>query len=139
LHRLLHFVGSGLIERRATGVLDFDGGAAILGNQVNRVLLAMMPPEPAPVIQSLADGDAVQPSLQRTAAPKAANPAKRLQENILRNIRGVARLLNHSYDEAVNWPRVARDQPVERRAGATLQLRHEFGFVLRPGKDVGQV
>ena len=30
-------------------------------------------------------------------------------------------------------------QPVERRAGTALQLRHELGFVLRPGKDAGQV
>src|ERR1700687_5174048 len=32
-----------------------------------------------------------------------------------------------------------RHQPVERCAGTTLQLRHELGFVLRPGKDARQV
>src|SRR5580704_12344732 len=99
----------------------------------------MMPPQPAPVIQRLADGDAVQPGLQRTPASETSNPAKRLEKNVLRDIGGVTGFRDHPGDEAVNGTGVVRYEPVERGAGATLQLRHELGFVLRPWEDARQV
>ena len=98
-----------------------------------------MPPQPAPVIQRFADGDAVQPGLQRTAAPESPDAAKRLEKDILRDVGCVAGLRDHPGNEAVNRARIVRHQPVECRAGSALQLRHEFGFVLRPGKDARQV
>src|ERR1700692_2137465 len=99
----------------------------------------MMPPQPAPVIQRLADGDPVKPGLQRTAPAESADAAKRLEKNVLRDIGGVTGFRDHPGNEAVHRTRIVRHQPVERCVGATLQLRHKLGFVLRPGKDARQV
>src|SRR5258708_1384841 len=90
------------------------------------------------MIQRFTARDPVEPRLQRTAATEAPNTAKGLQENVLRDVGRIAGLRRHSRYQAINRPRVMRDQPVEGCARAALQLRNELGFVAGPGGDARQ-
>src|SRR5216683_4332189 len=98
-----------------------------------------MPPQPTPVVQRFADRDSVQPSFQGAAPPKSSNPLERLEKDVLRDIRSIERLGNDAYYKAIDRARIVGHQPVECRPGATLELRHELGFVLGPGEDARQV
>jgi len=91
-----------------------------------------VPLEPAPVIQRFANGDAIQPSLQRTALPEAANATKSLEKHLLRAIGGVRRVTQHAEDEVVDRSVVVGYQPVKRSLRASLQLGDKLTFVAAP-------
>src|ERR1700719_4601450 len=89
LHRGLNFVGGKLLEGRSGEVFDLDGRMTFFGFGVDGDVFLKMAFEPALVVQVFADGDAVEPSLKRTAPTETANAAKRLQEDFLGAIGGV--------------------------------------------------
>ena len=78
LHRSLNFMRGELIEGSLSEVFNFDHSVALFRLRIDRHVLLQVPLEPTPVIQRLANRNAVQPGLQRTPAPKRANPFERL-------------------------------------------------------------
>src|ERR1700747_3654781 len=83
LHRGLNFVGGKLLEGRGGEVFDLDGRMTFFGFGVDGNVFLEMAFEPALVVQSFANGDAVEPGLERTAPTETATGAKRLQEDFL--------------------------------------------------------
>src|ERR1700761_6574766 len=61
----LHFGGLQLLEGRRIGAGKIERRIAAFFFHVDRNLLAVMTPAPAAVIESLANGDAIEPGLQR--------------------------------------------------------------------------
>jgi len=70
LHRLLNFVGGELIKRSRAQIFDLDGVVPFFGLRVDGDIFLQMPLEPTLVIQGFANGDAIQPGLQRTTLAK---------------------------------------------------------------------
>ena len=67
LHRSLNLVRRKLIERRLRQIFDFDRRVTLFRLRVDRNIFLQVPLEPALVIQRFANGDAIQPGLERTA------------------------------------------------------------------------
>src|SRR6267143_176006 len=98
-----------------------------------------MPLKPALVVQRLANGDAIEPSLQRAALAEIANAAKGLQENFLGAISRVRSVAQHAEDEVVDRRMIVGAEPVECRLRASLQLVDEFGFIVAPKKGTSPI
>jgi len=88
--------------------------------------------EPALMIQRFANSDAVEPRFQRAALAEIANAAKGLQENFLGAVGGIGSVAKHAEDEVIDRRMIVRDEPVEGRLRARLQLMDEFGFIAAP-------
>src|SRR3981189_3307706 len=88
--------------------------------------------EPAAVIQGFANGDAIEPGLQRTSLAKTANSLEGFQENFLRRVGGVRRISQHPEDQVVDGSVVVIDEPVEGGLRAGLQLGDKLRFVITP-------
>src|ERR1700751_1224500 len=88
--------------------------------------------EPAAMIQGLANGNAIQPRLQRTALTKVTDSFERFQEHFLSGVGSVGRIPQHAEDQVVDRGMVVGYQPVEGRFRAGLQLGDEVGFILAP-------
>src|SRR5882762_3819487 len=123
----LNFVRGQLLERRGAEILDFDAGLPFFRFGVDRDILLQMALEPALVIQRFANGDAVEPRFQRAALAETANAAKGFQENFLGAVSGIGSVAKHAENEVIDRRMVVRDEPVEGRLRAGLQLMDEFG------------
>jgi len=88
--------------------------------------------EPALVIQRFANGDAVKPSLKRTALAEVMYPAKGFEKNFLGSVGGVSGIAKHAEDQVIDRGVVVSDDPIECGFGAGLQLGNEFGLVATP-------
>ena len=95
--------------------------------------------EPAAMIQGLADGDAVEPGLQRTALAETANSFEGFQENFLRGVGGIRGVSQHAENQIVDRTVVMVDEPVERRLRAGLQLGDKFGLIPAPRESAGPI
>ena len=133
LHGSLHFHAGKLVKGRQCRVFDFQCCASIFSRCVHRTLPAQVAPRPAALIERFAHRNAIEPRPQRTSLSKSSYAAERLQEDLLGDIRGVIRVTEHPGHKPVHLAVVVGDEPVERRLGAAAQLRHELGFVPRPG------
>ena len=97
--------------------------------------MAAMTVEPALLIERFANGDPVEPRLQRAAPAESANSAKGFQKNFLRGVGGVRHIAQHPENEVIDRAVVVGDEPVEGRLRTGLKLGHQFGLVPAPGKD----
>src|SRR4029077_4274779 len=113
LHGLLYFVSRELIERSAGEIFDFDLRLARFGFSVDGDVFLEMALEPAAIVESFANGDAIKPGLEGAALAKTANSFEGFQENFLSGIGGVCGIPEHSQDEVVDRPVVVGDEPVE--------------------------
>jgi len=95
--------------------------------------------EPALMIQRFANGDAVEPRFQRAALAEIANAAKGFQENFLGAVGGIGTVAKHAEDEVIDRRMVVRNEPVEGRLRASLQLMDEFGFIAAPRKGTSPI
>src|SRR5713226_8454404 len=95
--------------------------------------------EPALVIQRFANGDAIEPSFQRAALAKIANAAEGLQENFLGAVGGIGSVAKHAEDEVIDRRVIMRDEPVEGRLRARLQLMDEISFIAAPRKGTSPI
>src|SRR5207245_3832837 len=91
------------------------------------------------VIQSFANGDAIEPRLQRASAAEIPYAAESLQENFLRAVGGVGSVAEHAEDQVIDRSVIMGDEPVEGRLRASLQLVDEFGFVAAPSKGASRI
>src|ERR1700688_4733549 len=105
---------------------------ALFGLGINGNIFLQMAFEPAAVVEGFANGDTIEPSLQRTTLPKPANAAEGFQEDFLGSVGGVGNISEHAENKVVNGAMVVRDQPVEGRFRAGLQLDDEFTFIAAP-------
>jgi len=128
----LNFVRGQLLKGRGAEILDFDVGSAFFRFGIDGNVLLQMALEPALVIQRFADGDAVEPRFQRAALAETANAAKGFQENFLGAVGGIGSVAKHAEDEVIDRRMIVRDEPVEGRLRAGLQLMDEFGFIAAP-------
>jgi len=128
----LNLVRGQLLEGCGTEILDLDAGLPFFRFGVNGNIFLQMALEPALVIQRFADGDAVEPRFQRAALAEIANTAKGFQENFLGAVGGIGSVAKHAEDEVIDRRMVVRDEPVEGRLRAGLQLMDEFGFIAAP-------
>ena len=139
VHRGLNFQGRKLLERRRAEILDLDVSLPFLRPGIDRNILLQMPLEPALVIQSFANGDAIEPRLQRASPAEIPYAAESLQENFLRAVGGVGSVAEHAEDQVIDRPVIMRDESVEGRLRACLQLVDEFGFVAAPRKGASPI
>src|SRR5205807_6287048 len=95
--------------------------------------------EPALVVQRFANRDAVEPRLQRTALAEIANSAESFQENFLGAVGGIGSIAEHAENEVIDRSMVVRDEPVEGRLRAGLQLVDEIGFIAAPTKGTSPI
>jgi len=95
--------------------------------------------EPAPMIQGFANGDAIEPGLQRTALAKAVNSLEGFQENFLSGVGGVGGVSEHPKGEVIHGSVVVIDEPVEGGLRAGLQLVDKLGFVSAPREGTGPI
>jgi len=86
------------------------------------------------VIQRFANGDAVEPRFQRAALAEIANAAKGFQKDFLGAVGGIGSVAQHAEDQVIDRRMIVRDEPVEGRLRAGLQLVDEFGFIAAPRK-----
>ena len=121
-----------LVERSLREILYFDHGVTLFGLRIDRNILLQVAFEPALVIQRFANGDAIQPGLQRTPLAKTANPAKCLEEDFLSAVGRIGHIAKHAQNKIVDGTVIVRNKPVERGLGTRLQLRYEPGFVTAP-------
>ena len=128
----LNFVRGQLLEGRGAEILDFDAGLPFLRFGVDGNVFLQMALEPPLVIQGFTNGDAVEPSFQRAALAEIANAAKGFQENFLGAVGGIGSVAKHAEDEVIDRRMIVRDDPVEGRLRAGLQLMDEFGFIAAP-------
>jgi len=128
----LNFQRGKLLERRGAEILDFDVALAFFRFGVDRNIFLQMTLEPALMIQRFANGDAVEPRFQRAALAEIANAAKGFQKNFLSAVGGIGSVAKHAEDEVIDRRMVVRDEPVEGRLRAGLQLMDEFGFIAAP-------
>lgn len=139
LHHSLNFARSQLIERRGMQVFDLDSGLTLLRLSVDRNVFLQMTLEPAAMVEGLANGDAVKPSLQRTAMAKLANALESLQKNFLRAVGRVRRIAQHAQYEVEDCGMVVSDQPIECGFRAGLKLGDQLRFVTAPGEGAGPI
>src|SRR5882724_920691 len=128
----LDFQGRELLERRGAKIFDFDAGLPFLRFGIDRNILLQMPLKPALVIERFANSDAVEPSFQRAALAETANAAEGLQENFLGAVGGVRSVAKHAEDKVIDRRMIMRDEPVEGRLRACLELVDESGFIAAP-------
>ena len=128
----LNFQSGELLKGRGAEIFDFDAGLPFFRFGIDGNILLQMTLEPALVIQRFANGDAVEPSFQRAALTEIANAAEGLQENFLGAVGGVRSVAKHAEDEVIDRRMVVRDEPVEGRLRARLELVDEFGFIAAP-------
>src|SRR5439155_18914607 len=95
---------------------------ALFGFGVNRNVFLQVALEPALVIQRFANRDAVKPRFQRAALAEIANAAEGFQKNFLGAIGGIGSIAKHAEDEVIDRRMIVRDEPVESRLRASLQL-----------------
>src|SRR6267143_1807080 len=135
----LNFQRGQLLERRGAEILDFDGRLPFFRLGVDRNIFLQMTLEPALMIQRFANSDAVEPRFQRAALAEIANAAKGLQENFLGAVGGIGSIAKHAEDEVIDRRMIVRDEPVEGRLRARLQLMDEFGFIAAPRKGTSPI
>ncbi len=135
----LNFQRRELLEGRGAEILDFDAGLPFFRLGVDGNVFLQMALEPALVIQRFANGDAVKPCFQRAALTKITDAAKSLQENFLGAVGGIGSVAKHAEDKVIDRRMVVRDEPVEGRLRAGLQLMDEFGFIAAPRKGTGPI
>ncbi len=128
----LYFQSGKLLERRGAEILDFDAGLPFFRFGIDGNILLKMTLKPALVIERFANSDAVEPSFQRAALAEIANAAEGLQENFLGAVGGVRSVAKHSEDKVIDRRMIMRDEPVEGRLRACLQLVDESGFIAAP-------
>lgn len=128
----LYFQSGKLLERCGAKILDFDARLTFFRFGVDGDILLQMALEPTLVIQRFANGDAVEPSFQGAALAEIANAAESLQENFLGAIGGVRSIAKHAEDKVIDRRMIVRDEPVESRLRARLELVDEFGFIAAP-------
>src|SRR5208282_3802474 len=128
-----------LVVRRGAVVFHFHRRTTLFRLRINRNILLEVALEPAAVVQRFANGDAVKPGLQRTAAAETPYAAKCLQENFLRRVGGVGRISQHAQAEAVHGTVIMGHQPVECRLRARLQLADESGFIVAPREGTSPI
>src|SRR6266581_1030262 len=139
LHGHLNFLRRELLERSGGEILDFDPGLTLFRLGIDGNIFLQMTLEPTLVIQRFANRDAVEPSFQRAALAETANAAKGFQKNFLGAIGGVGRISEHAEDEVIDRRMIVRDEPVEDRLRAGLQLMDEFGFIAAPRKGTSPI
>ena len=128
----LNFQSGELLKGRGAKIFDLDAGLPFFRFGIDGNILLQMTLEPALVIQRFANGDAVKPRFQRAALTEIANAAEGLQENFLGAVGGVRSVAKHAEDEVIDRRMVVRDEPVEGRLRARLELVDEFGFIAAP-------
>ena len=128
LHGGLNFVRGELLERRGGEIFNLDGGVAFFGFGVDGDIFLQVALEPALVVQGFADGDAIEPGLERTALAETANATKRLQEDFLGAIGGVCDIAEHAQDQVVDRAVIVGDQPVEGGFRNQPAARSRAGF-----------
>src|SRR5438445_1035394 len=131
LNHLLNFVAGEFLEWGYPGAFKLSRAVDLL--LLDGSLESQMTPETAPVIQTLAHRDAIQPGLQGTAVTKRANAPECLQKHLLRHVGSIVRIAQYPGYDRVDRGVIVGHEPVESRFGAAAQLRHDLGFVLRPG------
>ena len=136
----VHTVASAAaLANERTLLIDFDLRLALFGFSVDGDVFLEVALEPAAIVESFADGDAIKPGLEGAALAKIANSFEGFQENFLSGIGGVCRVSEHSQDEVVNRSVIVSDEPVECGFRARLQLGNEFAFVATPGKGTSPI
>src|SRR2546422_3403170 len=120
VHRGLNFQGRKLLERRRAEILDLDVSLPFLRPGIDRNILLQMPLEPALVIQSFANRDAIEPRLQRASPAEIPYAAESLQENFLRAVGSVGSVAEH-----------AEDQVIDRSEEHTSELQSRLHLVCR--------
>ena len=139
LHGDLNFVRGELFKRSGAEIFDFHLRATFGGFGIDGNIFLRMTLEPALVIESFANGDAIEPGLQRAALAEIANSAKRFQENFLSAVGGIGGISEHAEDEAIDRSVVMRDEPVEGSLRAGLQLVDEIGFIAAPREGTSPI
>src|SRR5258706_11889719 len=135
----LNFQSSELLERRGAEILDFDARLPFLRFGIDRNILLQVALEPALVIQRFANGDAVEPRFQRAALAEIANAAEGFQKDFLGAVGGIGSVAKHAEDQVIDRRMIVRDEPVEGRLRAGLQLMDEFGFIPPPRKGTSPI
>ena len=135
----LSFQGRELLERRGAEILDFDARMTFFRFGVDGDIFLQVALEPALVIQRFANRDAVEPRFQRAALAEIANPAEGFQENFLGAVGGIGSIAEHAENEVIDRSMVVRDEPVEGRLRAGLQLVDEIGFIAAPAKGTSPI
>jgi len=128
----LNFQSGELLEGSGAKIFDFDARLPFFRFGIDGNVLLQMALEPPLVIQRFADGDAVEPSFQRAALAESANAAEGFQENFLAAVGGIGSVAKHAEDEVIDRRMVVRDEPVEGRLRAGLQLVDKIGFIAAP-------
>src|SRR5208282_4197917 len=124
---------------RGVEVFEFESWHAAVRVVVDRNLLPVMTPAPAPVVQRLAHRNAIEPGLERAAAPESANPAKCAQEYFLSHVGGIRRIGEYSVDEVIYAAVVVGDEPFECGVGTRLEFGYELGFVSAPRQTLREI
>jgi len=139
MHDYLNFQRRKLLEGRGAKIFDLDARLPFLRLGIDGNILLHMAFEPALVIQRFADGDAVQPRLQRATLAEIADAAESLQENFLCAVGSIGSVAKHAKDEVIDRCMIVSDQPVEGRLRAGLQLVDEIGFIAAPAKGTSPI
>ena len=135
----LNFLCRQLLERRGAKILDFDARMPFFRFRVDGNIFLQVALEPALVVQRFANRDAVEPRFQRAALAEIANPAKGFQENFLGAVGGIGSIAEHAENKVIDRSVVVRDEPVEGRLRAGLQLMDEIGFIAAPTKGTSPI
>src|SRR5713101_9911629 len=135
----LNFQSCELLERRGAEIFDFDARLSFFRFGINGNVLLQVALEPALVIQCFANGDAVEPRFQRAALAEIADTAKGFQKDFLGAVGGIGSVAKHAEDQVIDWRMIVRDEPVEGRLRASLQLMDEFGFIAAPRKGTSPI
>src|SRR5579875_1557377 len=78
LHSILHFARGKLFKWSGLRIPNIEGRLMLIDRRIERNLVAAVTAPPAAVVQSFANGNAIEPRLQRTAAAESADAAKSL-------------------------------------------------------------
>ena len=139
LHGYLDFLGSELIERRGAEILDVNLRKSFFRVGIDGDILLQVALEPAAMIESFPDGDAIKPSLQRAALTKTANSLEGFQEDFLSGVGGIGGIAQHAEDQVIDRTVVVIDEPVEGSLRTGLQFGDKFGFVPAPREGAGPI